>query len=253
MTTLDQARRAAFDHRPRVRQEAAVHLGTLGDASLAGELVALLVSEDDFFVRETLTWAVCRHPEAALPHLLRALTDSPDSAVQVLHTLSKIRSPQAVAHITPFADADDPAVAAKAWWALGRTGGPQAAPVLLPHLAEGDEDRQRELSRALEQLGEPGVEGLSAALSDADPAVRRHAAQALTLIGDPAGRPAAGALVQVAENDERDIALIALEALAVLDAPEVGPALERLRDGDDRFRSLTAQWLLADRAERRAD
>ena len=253
MTTLDQARRAAFDPRPRVRQEAAVQLGTLGDASLARELVALLVSEDDFFVRETLTWAVCRHPEAALPHLLGALRDSPGSAVQVLHTLSKIRSPEALPHIAPFADADESAVAAKAWWALGRTGGPEAAPALLPHLAEGDEDQQRELSRALEQLGEPGVDGLARALSDADPAVRRHAAQALTLIGDPAARPAAAALVSVAETDERDIAMIALEALAALDAPEVGPALERLRDGEDRFRSLTAQWLLADRAERQSD
>lgn len=252
MTTLDQARRAAFDPRARVRQEAAVQLGTLGDASLARELVALLVSEDDFFVRETLTWAVVRHPEAALPCLVEALETSPGSRVQVLHALSKIQAPDAVPQILPYADSDDPAVAMKAWWALGRTGTSEAAPALLPHLGSGDEDRQRELSRALEQLGEPGVEGLADALGDSDAGVRRHAAQALVLIGDPCARSAAEALVRVAEHDEREIALVALEALAGLDHPAVEPALERLRDGDDRFRSLTAQWLLADRVERRA-
>ncbi|WP_151526671.1 HEAT repeat domain-containing protein [Serinicoccus kebangsaanensis] len=252
MTTLEQARRAAYDLSPTVRQKAAVHLGTHGDATLARELVTLLVAEPDFFVRETLTWAVCRHPQTALPHLLAALGTDPQARVQVLHALSKIQAPEAVDHILPLAADDDPAVAMKAWWALGRTGAPEAAPALLPHLGSGDEEQQRELSRALEQLGEPGVEGLAAALADEDPTVRRHATQALVLIGDPAARPAAAALAATAEADEQDIAMVALEALAVLDAPEVEPALERLRDGEDRFRSLTAQWLLADREERAA-
>ncbi|ANS79547.1 hypothetical protein SGUI_2151 [Serinicoccus hydrothermalis] len=251
MTTLEQARRAAYDLDPTIRQRAAVHLGTLGDDAQSAELVALLVAEPDFFVRETLTWAVCRHPQAALPHLLAALDDAPGARVQVLHALSKIQSPDAVPQILPFATDDDPAVAMKAWWALGRTGTPEAAPALLPHLGHGDEEQQRELSRALEQLGAPGVAGLTDALSTTDPEVRLHAARALVLVGDPAARPAAAALVAVAEGDDREIAMVALEALAALDAPEVEPALERLRDGEDRFRSLTAQWLLADRAERR--
>ena len=253
MTTLEQARRAVYDVSPTTRQRAAVHLGTHGDDSHTAELVALLVAEPDFFVRETLTWAVCRHPRVALPHLLAALDSSPGSRVQVLHALSKIQAPEAVARILPFAEDDDPAVAMKAWWALGRTGTPEAAPALLPHLGRGGEEQQRELSRALEQLGEPGVTGLATALADDDVEVRLHAARALVLVGDPAARPAATALVAAAEGDEQEVAMVALEALAALDSPEVEPALERLRDGEDRFRSLTAQWLLADRAERRSD
>lgn len=250
VSTLEQARRAAFDTSPTVRQEAAVHLGTHADASLAPELVALLVSEVDFFVRETLTWAVVRHADAALPHLLRALADAPHARPQILHALSKIQAAEAVPHIVPFAQDDEPLVAMKAWWALGRTGAPEAAPALLPHLGLGDDERQRELSRAFEQLGEAGVAGLTEAVADADPAVRRHAARTLVLVSDPAARPAAPALAAMAETDEQENALVALEALAALDDPVVEPTLERLRDGEDRFRSMTAQWLLADRAER---
>ncbi|WP_298887424.1 HEAT repeat domain-containing protein [uncultured Serinicoccus sp.] len=250
MSTLEQARRAVYDVDPTVRQKAAVHLGTHGDESLTPELVALLVAEPDFFVRETLTWAVVRHPEAALPHLVEALDGAPEARVQVLHALSKVQAPEAVPHILPFADDADPRVAMKAWWALGRTGTPEAAPALLPHLGRGGEEQQRELARAFEQLGAPGVPGLAEAVADGDAAVRRHAAQTLVLVGDPASRPAAPALAAMAETDEKDNALVALEALAALDEPCVGPALERLRDGEDRFRSMTAQWLLADRAER---
>ncbi|MFK5583027.1 HEAT repeat domain-containing protein [Serinicoccus sp. LYQ131] len=255
MTTLDRARRAVSDPSPTVRQQAALHLGTHGDATLTPDLVSLLVDEGDFFVRETLTWAVVRHPEAALAPLLDALDRCPDARVQVLHALSKIQAPEAVPQILRFADARQPGVAAKAWWALGRTGTPEAAPALLAHLGEGEEEQRRELSRALEQLGAPAVEGLADALAAPDPAVRHHAAQALVLIGDPAARPAAAALAEAAlapaaQGEGRETALVALEALAPLDAPEVEEALMLLRDGEDRFLSLTAQWLLADRAER---
>lgn len=252
MNTLDRARRATSDPRPAIRQRAALHLGTHGDASLAPDLVSMLVAEHDFFVRETLTWAVVRHPDAALPHLLDALAEHPDARVQVLHALSKIQAPEAVPQILPYADATQPAVAAKAWWALGRTGTAEVAPALLRQLGRGDDAQRRELSRALEQLGAPGVEGLADALRDTDPVVRLHAAQSLVLIGDPAGRPAATALAQVAESDQRETALVALEALAALESPDVEEVLGRLRDGEDRFLSLTARWLLADREERAA-
>lgn len=248
---LLSALRAALHEDPSVRQEAALRLGTLADDSLAPELVALLVSEPDLNVREMLTWAVVRRADAAYPLLIRALQDEGPARVQVLHTLSKIRDPRAVAHILPLADDPDPAVAAKAWWALGRTGVANAFPVLLAHLGDPDETRRRELTRALEQLGELAVDGLAVRLrDDPDPAVRRHAAEALAVIGDPAARGAAGALAHAVERDAKDIAMVAVEALAALDLPEADAALRRLRDGDDRWLAITAEWLLADRAER---
>jgi HEAT repeat protein len=248
---LEEALRAAFSTDPSVRQEAALRLGTLADASLAPQLVTLLVSEPDFYVRETLTWAVVNQAQAALPHLLAALEGDDPSRVQVLHALSKIRDPAAVPVILPLADDPDDAVAAKAWWALGRTGTPEAAPALLAHLGDRDEARRRELTRALEQLGEPAVAGLAECLGDEDVLTRRHAAEALSVIGDPAARGAAEALAHAVEHDVKEVSLVAVEALARLDVPVVDAALRRLRDSGDRWLSIIADWLLTDRAERR--
>lgn len=247
---LEEALRAAFSADPRVRQEAALRLGTLADASLAPQLVTLLVAEPDFYVRETLTWAVVNHAEAALPHLLDALEGEEPSRVQVLHALSKIRDPAAVSRVLPLADDPDDAVAAKAWWALGRTGTPEAVPALLRHVGDPDEARRRELTRALEQLGEPAVVGLAELLRHDDPLVRRHAAEALSAIGDPAARGAAAALAHAVEHDDKDVALVAVEALAALESPEVDTTLERLRSSGDGWLAVIADWLLSDRAER---
>lgn len=248
---LTTALRAALHADPSVRQEAAIRLGTLADASTAGELVALLVSEPDFFVRESLTWAVVRQAEAALPHLLAALEGRAPSRVQVLHALSKIQDPSAVARILPLADDHDPAVSAKAWWALGRTATPEAVPALMAHLGDPDEARRHELTRALEQLGLPAVPALADRLRRGDAVQRRHAAEVLTAIGDPGARGAVDALVHAVEHDDKEVALVAVEALARLEVPEVDEALQRLRGSSDRWLAIIADWLLSDRSERR--
>lgn len=247
---LQRALRAALHEDPNVRQEAALRLGTLAGPDTAGELVALLVSEPDLGVRETLTWAVVRQADAALPHLLAALEGEEPSRVQVLHALSKIQDPTAVARILPLADDPDPAVAAKAWWALGRTGVPEAVPALMAHLGDPDEARRHELTRALEQLGAPAVDALADRLRTGDPVERRHAAEVLMVVGDPDARPAVDALVHAVEHDDKDVALVAVEALARLEVPEVDEALRRLRGSSDRWLAIIADWLLSDRAER---
>ncbi len=248
---LEAALRAAFSTDPGVRQEAALRLGTLADAALAPRLVDLLVAEPDFYVRETLTWAVVNQAPAALPHLLAALGTAGPARVQVLHALSKIRDPAAVAAVLPLADDPDDAVAAKAWWALGRTGTPEAVPALVAHLGDPDEARRHELTRALEQLGEPAVPAVAERLCDTDLTTRRHAAEVLGVIGDPGARAAAGALARAVEHDEREVALVAVESLARLDVPQVEEALHRVRASGDRWLAVIADWLLVDRAERR--
>lgn len=80
--------------------------------------------------------------------------------------------------------------------------------------------------------------------------MRRHAAEALLAIGDPASRGAAPDLLHAVEHDDKEVVLPAIEALAELDLPEVDWVLTRLRDGDDAWLSITAGWLITDRVER---
>lgn len=255
MTTespLQEALRAALSPDHQVRQRGALRLGTLADESVAAELVALLVSEQDPFVRETLTWAVVAQSESTLPHLLDALDGTEPSRAQVLHALSKIQDLSAVEHVLPLVDDPHPAVAAKAWWVLGRTGAAGSAPVLVDRLGQQDDAEQRQaLTRALEQLGEPAVPGLAQALSSADPAVRRHAAEALVTIGEPA-IGALDALVATAQGEDRELAMLALEALAPLDSPQVDELLTTMREGESRWLATVADWLLGQREEHRA-
>lgn len=245
-TPLQQTLRAALSPDHQVRLRAALRLGTLADPAVAADLVALLVSEPDPFVRETLTWAVVRQAEAAVPQLVAALAGEDPSRVRVLHALSKIPDPAVVEHVLPLVDDPHPEVAAKAWWVLGRTGGAASAPALLRQLGGPEDESRRALTRALEQLGEPAVPGLAKALSDDDPTVRRHAAEALIAVGEPA----AGALeelVAAAEGPDRELAMLALEALAPLPDPQVDEVLLRMRDGESRWLATVADWLLGQR------
>lgn len=250
-TPLQEALRAALSPDLMVRQRGALALGTLADDSVAGELVALLVSEADPFVRETLTWAVVRRAPATVPHLLAALAGEDDSRAQVLHALSKIQDPQSVQHALPLVHDPHPLVAAKAWWMVGRTAVPGTAPVLLELLGvPRDEEQRHALTRALAQMGEVAVPGLAQALGAADPEVRRHAAEVLVAVGDPAVG-ALDALLAAAEGEDRELAVLALEALGPLRAPEVDEVLLRLRDGRSRWLATVADWLMGDRGERR--
>ncbi|QFG69928.1 HEAT repeat domain-containing protein [Ornithinimicrobium pratense] len=251
-TPLQQALRAALSPDLLARQWGALRLGTLADASVAGDLVALLVSESDPFVRETLTWAVVRQAPATVPHLLAALAGQDESRGQVLHALAKIQDPQSVQHALPLVHDPHPVVAAKAWWMVGRTAVPETAPVLLGLLGQQqDEEQRRALTRALAQMGEVAVPGLAEALGAEHPEVRRHAAEVLVAVGDPAVG-ALDALLAVAQGEDRELVMLALEALGPLGAPEVDEVLLRLRDGHSRWLATVADWLINDRAERRA-
>lgn len=248
-TPLQEALRAALSTDSNVRQRAALRLGTLADESVTGELVALLRSEPDPFVRETLTWAVTAQDRAAVPHLLDALAGKDPSRAQILHALSKIQDPGTMRHVVPLADDPTPEVAAKAWWAIGRTGVPATAPVLVAKVGMLETDEARAaLTRALEHMGAPAVPGLAECLGSDDPAVRRHAAQALVAIGHPA-LGALDALVAAAQGEDRELAMLAMEALAPLDSPRVDQVLAQLRDGPSRWLATVADWLLSTRED----
>jgi len=79
----------------------------------------------------------------------------------------------------------------------------------------------RAATRALEEIGEPAVEPLVAALQDEDPVVRRIAAEVLGNLGDPR---AVAPLAAASQDENSDVRRAAARALRQIGAPE---ALER--------------------------
>lgn len=191
---LDAARSAD----PELRHQAALQLGTERPADALDELVALLVAETQVPVVETLTWAVVAYHPACVPVLLRALDELPDgpgagqARVRLLHALSKTGGDdpafdeRARAEVLRWADDADPAVAARAWWALARLGvDPQ---VLVDHLGQSDPEQGQALLRALVERGPDAVDALAGALASSDEHVSAQAAEALVRLIDPMTR-----------------------------------------------------------------
>ena len=246
---LQRAMRAARSPNTQIRMKAAIWLESLADHTVAQELVDLLVAEEDPFVRETLTWVIVGQSDSTLPHLIDALEGDEPSRAQVLHALSKIGDDSAVEHVLPLVDDQHPAVAAKAWWVLGRIQVPESAPVLVERLGiEGDEELRSALTRALQYLGEPAVPGVAEALRSSDTAVRRHAAEVLVAMGQPA-IGALDALVDAAHGEDRDVAVLAMEAMVPLDDSLIDDLLVAFRDGGDRWLAPVADWFLSERRD----
>jgi HEAT repeat protein len=177
---------------PSVRLQAALAAGTHPDPEMVGVLIDRCAVEPDFFVRDMLTWALIRHPEAVTaPRLLTQLhAETAQARSQALHTLSKIRDPGLWPKIPKslLHDPDDQ-VARTAWRALvglvpaGSEG--DLAGELVTELGRGDRDIQRSLSRALITLGEVITPLIQTAVASSDPAVRAHAEATERLRLDP--------------------------------------------------------------------
>ncbi|MGV9817179.1 HEAT repeat domain-containing protein [Nocardia xishanensis] len=180
---------AGADSSTRLR--AALSAGTLGDPRLAETLVARCAVESDFFVRDMLTWALCRLPaEITVPRLLDELgSDTTQARSQALHTLSKIGDRTAWPAVSTLLHDEHDEVALSAW---------RAAVVLVPRgeegalaadmataLGRGDYHMQLSLSRALAALGEAAAPVLVAAMASPDLRVRAHAEATERLRRDP--------------------------------------------------------------------
>lgn len=176
----------------QVRLNATLAAGTTPVPVELPILVARCAVEDDFQVREMLTWAIVRHPAAdALPLITAELDSStPQARSQALHTLSKIGDPASWSHITAahLHDSDDE-VARAAWRTSVQLAPPGAeralADALAGELGRGDIDVQRSLARAFVALGEDADPVLDAATRSSDPAVRSHAAATQRIVHDP--------------------------------------------------------------------
>ena len=176
-----------------VRLQAALAVGTAAEPEALEVLVARCAVDEDFFVRDMLTWALTRLPAAVVvPRLLAELASPlPQARSQALHTLSKVGDPATWPAVSG-ALLHDPhdEVARSAWRAAVALVPDGAAPglavELLRELGRGDDDLQRSLSRALVALGEDVLRPLLAdAESTGTPDARIHAVATGRLLDDP--------------------------------------------------------------------
>lgn len=178
---------------PSVRLRAALAVGTRPDPELTDALIDRCAVEPDFFVRDMLTWALCRLPaEITVPRLIRELgSDGSQARSQALHTLSKIGDPIAWPEVSALVHDQDDEVARSAWRAAvalvpAGVEGALAAD-LATELGRGELQMQLSLSRALTGLGEAVLPVLDAAGTSPNPRVRAHADATKQLWHDPDG------------------------------------------------------------------
>ena len=165
-----------------VRLKAALAAGTYPDLDHIEVLIRQCASETDFFVRDTLSWALMRQDrptvvQRLIPELKSA---NPQSRSQALHTLSKIGDKENYSLITTelLLDADD-FVASTAWRSASvlvpDADKPALVEILISQLGRGDSDTQFGLTRFLCAIGEPIVAPLMHAAQSADETVRTQA------------------------------------------------------------------------------
>ena len=165
-----------------VRLKAALAAGTYPEPDFVDVLIDQCAHETDFFVRDTLSWALIRNDiPKVIERLKRELhSENAQAKKQALHTLSKIGDKQFYSLITRehFLDSNDE-VAVTAW---------RAASVLVPEseisnltaifvtqLGRGESDVQFDLTRFLCALGDSIIEPLKEATQSPKEEIRMHA------------------------------------------------------------------------------
>ena len=166
-----------------VRLQAALAAGTYPEDSYIDVLVTQCAHETDFFVRDTLSWALMRHEIAKVVDRLKPELNSanPQAKSQAIHTLSKIGDKQFYSLITNehhFDCVDKVAVTA---WRAASVLVPDneksaLTKILISQLGRGDSDLQFDLTRFICALGDVIIEPLKQASDSEKEEVRLHAA-----------------------------------------------------------------------------
>ena len=165
-----------------VRLKAALAAGTYPNPNQVEILISQCANESDFFVRDTLSWALMRHDQKSVVEQLKIelKSQNPQARSQALHTLSKIGDKENYELITRdlLLDSDD-FVAATAWRAASvlvpDKDKQELVELLISQLGRGDSDTQFGLTRFLCAIGQPIVAPLMQAAQSADETVRTQA------------------------------------------------------------------------------
>lgn len=165
-----------------VRLKAALAAGTYPQLSFVEILLSQCRHEPDFFVRDTLSWALMRQDrETVMAKLIPELTSPVAQArSQAVHTLSKIGEKENFPLITRelLLDQEDD-VASTAWRAASvlvpEEEKSALVEVLVTQLGRGDSDTQFALTRFLCAIGDQIVAPLETAAQSENEAVRVQA------------------------------------------------------------------------------
>ena len=165
-----------------VRLKAALAAGTYPDPEFIDVLISQCAHEPDFFVRDTLSWALIRNDIPKVVERLKPelISENTQSKSQALHTLTKIADKQFYSLITreDLLDSNDK-VAVTAWRAASvlapESEVPALVQILVTQLGRGDADVQFDLTRFLCALGEPIIEPLTEATNSPKEEISVHA------------------------------------------------------------------------------
>ncbi len=165
-----------------MRLKGALAAGTYPAPEFIEILISQCAHEPDFFVRDTLSWALMRHDHKSVVERLKRELNSPvaQARSQAVHTLSKIGDKKNYSLITRelLLDEDD-SVASTAWRAASvlvpESEKAALVELLITQLGRGDSDIQFALTRYLCALGEVIVAPLTEAAKSSDEVVRVQA------------------------------------------------------------------------------
>ena len=165
-----------------VRLKAALAAGTFPKPEFIDVLVEQCAHESDFFVRDTLTWALMRNDVEKVVERLQTelISENPQAKSQALHTLTKIADKKNYPLITRehlLSSHDKVAVTA---WRAASVLVPEEekaalTSILITQLGRGDSDVQFDLTRFLCALGDCIVQPLTKEINSTREAVSLHA------------------------------------------------------------------------------
>ncbi len=165
-----------------VRLKAALAAGTYPDPDFIDVLVSQCSHEPDFFVRDTLSWALIRNDIPKVIDRLKPelVSENIQAKSQALHTLTKIGDKKFYSLITHehLFDSNDK-VAVTAWRAASVLA-PESevvalTEILVTQLGRGDSDVQFDLTRFLCGLGDAIIEPLTEATKSPKEEISVHA------------------------------------------------------------------------------
>lgn len=165
-----------------IRLKAALAAGTYPQLGFVEILISQCRHEPDFFVRDTLSWALMRQDrDAVMENLIPELTSPVAQArSQAVHTLSKIGDKKNYSLISKelLLDQED-SVASTAWRAASVLVPDEEknalVAVLITQLGRGDSDIQFALTRFLCAIGDAILEPLKEAANSEDEVIRVQA------------------------------------------------------------------------------